>query len=97
MSKKVELFGSNVMLKQQLREGAGGPKIHLPDNAKEETKEALFEFAVEEVGPDVTRVEVGDVVMANFSPHQQIPHPIDTGRVIVIIDESRIDGRVTCE
>ena len=86
--KKVVLFGNNVML--ELRPNKEVGLLHLPDDVSSNNSQ-LFDIVVIGVGEEVTQVKVGDIVMANMSPHFVCTNPA-TGKSCIVIQEGMVQG-----
>lgn len=87
--KEITLFGKNVMIEQVKKDSI--VQLHLPENMKDETKHAMFDLVVTAVGDEVTRVAAGDIVMAHCPPSCAQVNPA-TGKVVIVIQESMIQG-----
>lgn len=88
--KEVKLFGKNVMLRQEKKSVV---QLHLPAGAEEGNRE-LFDIVVVGIGDDVTRVSVGDCVIARIPPSCGLMNPAD-GTLVAIIQEDMIQGVVS--
>lgn len=90
----VELFGTAVLVKQVIKQLAGG--LVLPENPHKDSR--FIEFHVVATGSETTRVAVGDVVLFGVpSPHQMVvcdPDGVGNEQALFLIDESQIKGRI---
>jgi len=85
--KMVRLFGKNVMLRQEKKAVV---QLHLPAGAERENQD-LFDTIVAGVGDEVTKVKVGDLVVARVPTSCGIINPAD-GKLAAIIQEDMIQG-----